>query len=353
MRITKLDGLRGVFSLMVIFHHFTSEVLPKPIYENFFIRQSWLFVDLFFIMSGFVIALNYQTIENLQSLLLFIKKRLIRIYPLLFFSTISFLLFKLSGIYFYNDLINTPGTLRDNINLTLDTLLLTNSTPVLGTSPGLNYPSWSISSEMISYLLYGLILLIFTKKHTAISFILVIISSIVFLLFIDTHSLEYTSDFGFLRGFIGFFIGVLVYKFNSHSTTIWNNIYELFTIPIIIFCFYLMSNKTLPKNLCYIIPILLGMSILIITRTNGTISNFLEKKQLQFLGKISYSVYLNHGLIILIIPRIIFNILKFENNSLSQILTVIISTTCVIIFSNFTYHLIEKRFGHFLKKRLL
>lgn len=103
MRITKLDGLRGIFSVMVVFHHFTPEILPSSIYNNFFVRQSWLFVDLFFILSGFVIALNYPSIDQRQSFISFIKKRFIRLYPLLFFSVATFLLFKLVGHYFLMD----------------------------------------------------------------------------------------------------------------------------------------------------------------------------------------------------------------------------------------------------------
>lgn len=352
MRITKLDGLRGVFSLMVVFHHFTSELLPLAIYNNFIIRQSWLFVDLFFILSGFVIALNYQTIENIESFVIFIKKRFIRLYPLLFFSVLCFLILKLTGTYFFDGMINTPGTLGDNFSLTFETLLFTNSTPLLGTSPGMNYPSWSISSEMISYTLYGLLLLLLSKKFTTISFIGVIIGSILSLVYINELSLNYTSDFGFLRGFISFFIGVLLFKLHTFNKTTFHHLFEYLSPPIIIGCFYLMSNVLFSENYYFLAPFLLGISIFILIKTNGPIGRLLETEKLQFLGRISYSIYLNHGIVILIFSKIFIRFFDLTINPFSQFILVFVIIISVLIFSNFTYKFIEVKGGRLLKKLL-
>ena len=64
MRIHKLDGLRGFCSLMVVFYHYPQPFLPDFIFSNFFIRESWSFVDFFFVLSGFVISYNYSTLSN-------------------------------------------------------------------------------------------------------------------------------------------------------------------------------------------------------------------------------------------------------------------------------------------------
>ena len=85
MRIHKLDGLRGFCSLMVVFYHYPQSFLPDFIFRNFFIRESWSFVDFFFVLSGFVISYNYSTLSNPNDFWLYIKKRIIRLYPLLFF----------------------------------------------------------------------------------------------------------------------------------------------------------------------------------------------------------------------------------------------------------------------------
>lgn len=217
----------------------------------------------------------------------------------------------------------------------------------------MNYPSWSISSEMISYLAYGSILLFIPKRISTISFLAVIGGSICTLLYIGTLHLNYTSDFGFLRGFISFFIGVLIFKSYRQKSFTLNSNFEYLSIALIIFCFYLMSTNLYSNNYYYAIPFFLGFSILVLTKTNGLISKILEKEIFQFLGRISYSMYLNHGLIIIIIPRILFNLFKFNVNLFSQTLVILVSMIVVIIFSHFTYLLIELRGGRFLKNLLL
>ena len=93
MRITQLDGLRGLFSVLIIFLHYPKEYLPSYIYENFIIRNSFIFVDFFFVISGFVISYNYSK-TNLD-LKLFLKKRIIRLYPLLFYTSFIFIFFEI------------------------------------------------------------------------------------------------------------------------------------------------------------------------------------------------------------------------------------------------------------------
>ncbi len=61
MRIKKLDGMRGVFSLMVVVFHYPKDYLPKIIHNNFLVVNSDSFVDFFFVLSGFVISYsNYD-----------------------------------------------------------------------------------------------------------------------------------------------------------------------------------------------------------------------------------------------------------------------------------------------------
>ncbi|WP_366788678.1 acyltransferase family protein [uncultured Flavobacterium sp.] len=68
IRLLQLDGLRGLFSLIVVIYHFPyeNEFSEISITSNFLVRQGDLFVDFFFVLSGFVISLKY--IDRLQSL---------------------------------------------------------------------------------------------------------------------------------------------------------------------------------------------------------------------------------------------------------------------------------------------
>ena len=73
------------------------------IYNNFLIRESYLFVDFFFVLSGYVIALNYNIMIGSDALIKYLKKRFFRLYPLLLYTTLLFfcyyLVLKLMKIY--------------------------------------------------------------------------------------------------------------------------------------------------------------------------------------------------------------------------------------------------------------
>ena len=81
-RFEVLDSLRGVCALSVaLFHLMSSGYLVN----NEFTKGSWLFVDFFFVLSGFVIAASYQErLERGYSVWRFMALRLGRVYPLHF-----------------------------------------------------------------------------------------------------------------------------------------------------------------------------------------------------------------------------------------------------------------------------
>ena len=162
-RFLKLDGLRGLFALSVSLYHYPSQFVPDFFFNFFFVRSSWLFVDFFFVLSGFVIALNYNQIQSFDALVVFCKKRFIRIYPLLFYSVIIFLISYIILFYFLPNYVNYFNSNNATIQ-TFESLLLLNSTPILGTGTGINGPSWSISSEFLCYFYLGFFRWFFSKK---------------------------------------------------------------------------------------------------------------------------------------------------------------------------------------------
>ena len=152
MRITKLDGLRGIFSLMIVFFHYREIFLPPYLHQFFFIREAYTFVDFFFVLSGYVIAYNYHSLNTFDEFKIYLKKRFIRLFPLLLFTATAALIFDIIGNYFFPLMVDNVDSLPVLLLRYLDTLLFTNSCPILGSTSGMNGVSWSISSEMISSL---------------------------------------------------------------------------------------------------------------------------------------------------------------------------------------------------------
>jgi peptidoglycan/LPS O-acetylase OafA/YrhL len=335
-RINKLDGLRGLFALFVVLFHFNINNAPAALVNNFFVRESFIFVDFFFILSGFVISLTYDNkLNTTKTIWHFIKKRFIRLYPLLLFSTLMYW-------YFVHPFLD-----KQNILLALDTLFLTNATPILGTGIGMNYPSWSISSEMISYIVFGLCSLISISKKKTTLIVILTIGCFAFLALQQNYFV--TGSFGFVRGLACFNLGYLIHIITKKDFKIPNTLEWFITIGIIaLMCLHFTVPRINPIYniaLQFLIPITFALSILIFIKTNGLISKVLQTKPFLFLGKISYSVYLNQALVIGFgIPKL-YNWIQFVNGDMKKMICVLLILTSIIAYSTATQYFIENRIG--------
>ncbi len=356
MRITKLDGLRGIFSLMIVFLHYKEPLLPEYIYNSFLIRESYTFVDFFFVLSGFVISYNYHSLGTTEDFWIYLKKRFARLYPLLVFTVLISLTFILFTTYFFPQLRNNIEPLSVHILKTLDSLTFLNSTPLLGSSSGTNPASWSISSEMISYIVFGLMAVLLVGRKMKIGFsIVLIVLSCVFLYY--SGKFFSNGEYGFLRGLVGFFSGYLVWNLSRLKFKLNNNLEYLIPVFLALILYRLNAiENTSNEGLIFsmiTIPLFFSLSILCLLKTDGLLSKMLDLKPIQFLGKISYSVYLNHSILILVFPRLVFKVFKLRETEFNQILVLIISIGIVLLFSSFTYIYVEKKGGKLLRKFLL
>ena len=165
-KIEVLESLRGIAATCVALYHFPAS---NYITDIAFIKNSDLMVDLFFVISGFVIALNYSDkIIDRQSLIAFQKRRFWRLYPLHFATLMVFIGFELirflAAMFAPSIQASRAFENSDPFHLLLHTLLLHG----VGTEKlTFNYPSWSISSEFIIYFIFGLLLLIAKNSHKA------------------------------------------------------------------------------------------------------------------------------------------------------------------------------------------
>jgi len=340
-RIHKLDGLRGLFALFVVLFHFNVNNAPAAFVNNFFVRESFIFVDFFFILSGFVITITYnERINSGKSFLQFLKKRFIRLYPMLLFST---------GMYWC---FIRPFTDKHHIFLALDTLLLTNSTPILGTTIGMNYPSWSISSEMISYFAFGICSLLAIRKKKDHLIIAITIACFGFLAYQQNYF--QTGSCGFIRGLVCFNLGYLIHILTTKNIKI-HDYMEGFIMIIISAMMYFLYHLTFKNTLVltcihFIVPIIFALSIFILIKTDGIISKLLQTTPLQFLGKISYSLYLNQALVIgFAIPKL-YKWIKIPHEDFKKIICVLIILTILVVYSWLTQLLIEQKLGKRLSK---
>lgn len=356
MRISKLDGLRGLFSIMVVLFHYPEEYMPKSMHSFFIIRESYTFVDFFFVLSGFVISYNYNSLSNFNEFKEYIKKRFVRLYPLLFYTVLVVFTFEIIFNNFLTKFVNNPESNLFLLAALADSLLLTNSTPILGNTSGINYPSWSISSEIISYIVFGLVSILFRRRMKNIVLMAILITSCVILF--QSKSFFSTGNYGFLRGLVSFSLGYFVYELNRLKFKL-NNVLEYLIPILLVFIFYKLydlEKESIDGGLIFgmiTIPSFFSLCILTLLKTNGFISKLLEVRAFQFLGKISYSVYLNHAIVVLIIPRAIFKILNFKITLINEILVLIGCLGLLILYSFITNKYIELRCGKYLREIVL
>lgn len=96
-----LDGLRGIAAIAVIIFHFMEFI--RPDYNDNFIAHGYLAVDLFFCLSGFVIAFSYDSRISQRGVMWFIGRRVIRLHPLVilgaFLGLLAFIFDPFSSLY--------------------------------------------------------------------------------------------------------------------------------------------------------------------------------------------------------------------------------------------------------------
>lgn len=363
-RIKKLDGLRGIFSCMVLLFHYPKEYIPEWLHGFFFIRESYTFVDFFFVLSGFVIAYNYHTISNTSDLKKYLIKRWIRLYPLILYSATFVLLYMLAythvktllvqghpGLFSTEDIVFPKDTYRSF----LDTLFLTNSTPILGNSMGLPGPSWSISAECISYVLYGFLFLFLRGRTRVITSVSIILLSLV-LLYLHGEYFS-TGEYGFLRGITTFSCGFLIWE-ASHIHLRLPNVFE-YLIPVLItLCFFILhtfesATTTFLVFGMFSIPLLFSAVIFTLLKSNGAISAFLDTRPIQYLGKISYSIYLDHWYVIAFGTPILISLFHAGTDPVKQLIIFLFIIALCLVYAHFTYTYIEMKLGKWLKKKLL
>lgn len=339
--IKSLTGIRGLAAIYVIIFHWNAEIakkiaLPDSSTGEFLmlklLSHGYLSVDLFFILSGFVLCITYAgtfgTAVAANDYTSFMFKRFARIFPLYLVITLLYFL-----LFHYTDFKNLA------MNLTL--------------LQGLNYdennsvipPGWSLTNEWVVYFLFPPLFFLLAKVRNV--WAIMVAAVLILLLLSSYRSLNFNwSNYGYLKKVNGFHP---VISFTRGPASFLRTIMAYLLGAFAFFRF--QKERTLPFLKFLALPVLvlffvsrtdiaiiLAMPFFIIYLTKDhLLSRLLAGKSVHFLGLISYSLYVNHYLFI----KTYKNFSHFVGMD-SHLLSLAYVLTGSLLFSTLTYYAIEK-----------
>ncbi|RUU13290.1 acyltransferase [Mesorhizobium sp. USDA-HM6] len=299
-RFLVLDSWRGICALLVALFHFPT---TSMISQSAFVGGSYLFVDFFFVLSGFVIASSYGgRLSEPDGLARFALVRFGRIYPLHLLMLAAFIAFEavrlvLPALHGTGAAPFTGGF--DPRSLVANLLLLQG----MGVEDHLswNAPSWSISAEFFTYLLFAGVVFA-TGRRAWIWFVAAAVTAPFFLLAFSTRHMDVSFDFGFIRCLYGFSLGALLAWFQHDSIAearqalsggeggiAWTLAELAMIVVIVAFVSVAGTNEA-----GIAAPVVFALALCLFAYEGGWVSALLSSRPMLLLGSLSYSIYMVH-----------------------------------------------------------
>ncbi len=315
--IPGLTPLRGIAALLVILLHysmFVTTVIPAE--TSPIISKLYLMVDLFFVLSGFIMYHVYGGYfiagASFKKIGGFLRARFARIYPL--HLAMLVMMIGLGALAYSSNALEGPLAVVFDFTAIPSQLLLTQA---MGThhEATFNTPSWSISVEWWAYVLFPFLMLLLarTKIWTRFVFITLIAFAYWYIMYhmqpefwairweqfgypesipYPVHIIDViTGAPAFLRCLCGFIWGMLVYELFSNN---WGKsvlksgraFIGVWMVLLVLWHFEVMVDP--------FAVLLFGIMILAAAYNQDHTGRILNNKILNYMGDISYSLYLVH-----------------------------------------------------------
>jgi peptidoglycan/LPS O-acetylase OafA/YrhL len=341
--------MRGIAALCVMIYHYTQfGALPL-------LHHADLAVDVFFMLSGFVLTRTYAPrLLSDMSASDYIRRRLIRLTPMfligLLVGTLALYAFMIKGLSTY-----TPRALFGSFlcnafylpyinDLEIRNFVSTNM--VQGEIFPANPPAWSLFFELIvSMAFIGLNKLGRSRlfKIAGLAFLALVVAGFLIMPLNHAFTLDLkqgwgTKNFlgGFPRVFYGFTVGMIIAGLAEDEKWVgklarlksyFGSTYVLYFLLILIFCF--------PKEFrgIYAVAVLLAVAPFLIFMASRIECHGLERKIASFLGWLSYGVYCLHYPI----ARAVFliKIPFFEPFAIKMLVSLLLTLAAAIIVTRY------------------
>jgi peptidoglycan/LPS O-acetylase OafA/YrhL len=353
-RLGFLDALRGFAALYVVLHHMS--LVPKPPLQipnwlSNFVSYGGSGVILFFVISGFSMCLTWHRhIVSGTPLKSFYISRLFRIAPLFYLWLVLTI--------FRDFAFKGHAGLHDLSEITTNIFFLFNFYGLFQT--GIVWASWTIGVEMIFYLLFPIIIIY--VSNSLLKSVIFLLGSIITVIFVhnifksmNLYFAVINSGIGFFEVFPAFLFGMVsyyLYKWINLSVNVkhyWrlSFLFAVFSLSGIAFMIY---SRPVGYGWYYFSAASYSALLLAFSMLNF---NPLVKSKSIYLGKVSYSLYLNHPNLIYILAPIYSHIYR-SGLSIGESFFICFAFTLMLLIpiSHITYKYIEEPFIRLGKKVL-
>ena len=300
-RLRELDSLRGLAAIGVLFWHYQGHFHAKPLAEVFeaFYRAGYYAVDFFFVLSGLVLARAYANEYRSHRFAENMVKRVARIFPLHLVTLVlvalgQYVLVELMErrpfIVPYNDLYHFA------LNLGL--------AQYVGFQSGFSFnaPSWSISTEFWVNVLFFIVISVGWKRLFPISLGIAAVS-LALVVTTGNGSLGAANTVAYpaitlIRTAFGFFVGVALHEAafrepRAHASN--SLLFDAIFIAVIALLTWGALGHLPFHPRFEVLSVLVAFPVLLLAASRSVlVKQTLRLSPLTFLGDISFSIYLLH-----------------------------------------------------------
>ena len=347
--IDALTGVRGVAAVIVIAYH-TYPAADFPLGISHLVARGYLAVDVFFVLSGFVMALTYGRMfrdrVTLPSFCTFLMRRVARLYPLY----IVFLGLRIAySLAVYGSLQVPGGWFAMNLPLPVkDIIANIFMIQSWGVAKAVTTPTWSISTEWGAYFVFPFIVggILFRRPAYAMLSLLAAAALIILASVLTSYdgmhhngaldAYDGRTLIPMLRCLGGFTIGLLTYRFYQ-----WEPARRFASLGLgwaALAYIALCLGLHLPDQVIYpAFPLL----VLALACDRGRLAKLFSWKPIMQLGVLSYTIYVIHNVWIGLVHWLIGHLPSTMPTTVAQTMSAVFLITSLYVVGSALHHWVE------------
>lgn len=351
--IGAITGLRGIAALMVAIYHINPELIAhQGIGLGVVVGKGYLWVDLFFVLSGFVLALNYGHLFaegwSVARWRDFLIRRVARVYPLYSVVVLAGFAGWLMATHAAQaaHLLPKPPLHHPMVDAAVNMLMIQS----WGIGPSIDGTAWSLSTEWAAYLLFPFLvaLTLFSSPRVAAGVGLIAVASAIGTAAMTSGDGAYHSGpldaydgatfEPILRCLAGFMLGLLMFRLAQSERILGRAASDTMVGAVLLL---LVVGLAIGAYDLLIYP-LFALLVLGLYGNRGLCGRLFGWRPFYWLGTVSYSLYLLHPFLVLPRRQMDAALQAWIPASWSYALTSVAIYALVFAASDVSYRLIEQ-----------